>query len=191
MALEDALPASDWCTDPVELVAPIAALRKPGGPVDPDVAQAMRSLESTGRVRRGKDIDKVTKALGVNLVCSLPRLRDEELKKVVVASRQVLSNCPSIGISVDAKRFGGKHWLAGVISSGTHKTVSVTNLVVRHGGVGGRRHHNQGGPAQCRTSENRRGGGGLTTRSSEVRFFAFLAASKNFLVERVASYGGF
>lgn len=185
-AVEDGAPASGWCTNPVELIGPIAALRKPGGPVDPDVAAAIRSLESSGAVRKGKDIDKVTKALGVHVVSSSPRLRDEELKKLVIASRQAFANCPSVGISVDAKRFGGKHWLAGVISCGTSGSVSITNPVVRHGGKAAAPWAE---PGSFGTSEE--GGGVLIVRLSELWFLPLWRLLRSSSLEQFFRAGGF
>ena len=52
---------------------------------------------------------------------------------MVFAIRLVMADTTDFGVAVDAKRFGGKHWLAGCISSGQSGKCSITNPVVHRG----------------------------------------------------------
>lgn len=129
-ALEDCMPSSRWDPDPLKFISAIGAKRKAGGPVDEDVAVVVRRLEATSSIRSTKEVDKIAKVLGLNMATGLPRMREDYLKKLVLESRRSFSGSTfDGGLAVGAKRFGGKHWLAGVLSNPNSGQLSLTSPV--------------------------------------------------------------
>ena len=63
-AAEDTLPFSKWVRDPLEVIKIVGDFRKPGSPIDDDIARAVKSLESDSSLRHRKDVDRIAKALG-------------------------------------------------------------------------------------------------------------------------------
>ena len=132
-AIEDSLPKRPWLENPLELLSAIADMRSKGSPIDCDVARAIRAMEGSNALRSSKHANKVTKALGLNVGMTSDKFEAQELRRLVFAIRLAMADTTDFGLAVDAKRFGGKHWLAGCISSGQSGKCSITNPVVHRG----------------------------------------------------------
>ena len=132
-AIEDSLPKRPWLESPLALLTAIADMRSKGSPIDTDVARAIRAMEGSKALRSSKHANKVANSIGMHLGMTSNRFGAEELKRLIFAIRLAMVDTTDFGLAVDAKRFGGKHWLAGCISSGQSGRCSVTNpVVLRH-----------------------------------------------------------
>jgi hypothetical protein len=129
-AIEDSLPKGLWLESPLTLLSAIADMRSKGSPVDSDVARAARAMEGSNALRSSKHANKVANAIGLHLGMTSGKFEAAELKRLIFAIRLAMADTTDFGLAVDAKRFGGKHWLAGCISSGQSGRCSITNPVV-------------------------------------------------------------
>lgn len=130
--IEDALRqmGSPWKDSPIDVLSAIADLQVKGSPIHEDVANVLKAMEGTSAIRSCKVVNKITKALGINVTGASERLDAREIKRLVLALRRSFADTTDFGLAVDAKRFGGRYWLAGANSSGQTDKCSITNPVV-------------------------------------------------------------
>jgi hypothetical protein len=90
--------------------------RRVGAPVDPDLQQAVEALEGT-KARSTSQVCRVAQALKLNIHSHSWIADARSQRRYLLACRRRFSCSRSLAISVDGKRFGGKHWLAGCMYS--------------------------------------------------------------------------
>lgn len=87
-------------------------------------------MQRTGSVRNMHQVNRMAGAHGLTCSACGSRLLHSDLRRLILACRKSFHTSFDVGLSVDAKRFGGKHYLAGCIYSGQSGEASVTNPVV-------------------------------------------------------------
>ena len=103
-------------TDPLEVLPLLLKRRRPGAPVDPDLQQAVEALEGT-KARNTSQVCRVAQALKLDIHRHSWIADARAQRRYLLACRRRFSCSRSLSISIDAKRFGGKHWLAGCMYS--------------------------------------------------------------------------
>ena len=98
-------------------------------PLDPDVVHELRGMVAGSLVRTTKGLNRAVSALGLNLHAGDHYLDASQVRKLALCCRRAFSNSCSFAIAVDCKRFGGKHWLAGIFGDGITDIWTVANPV--------------------------------------------------------------
>ena len=113
--VDDALPDSwlDYCKS--LLPAIIASRPSARAPLDMDVVHELRCLQSSSEIRTTKQMNGNLRGLGVHLHGGDHLLDTFRCRRLAVASCRCFQQSKSFAIAVDCKRFGGKHWLAGIV----------------------------------------------------------------------------
>ena len=129
--VEDALLESVcWETSCRKLLPAIAQARGSKKlPLDPDVVQELRGMVAGSLVRTPKGLNRAVAALGLNLHAGDHFLDASQVRRLALSCRRAFSGSCSFAIAVDCKRFGGKHWLAGIFGDGTAERFTVANPV--------------------------------------------------------------
>ena len=112
---DDALPDSllDSCTS--LLPAIIAGRASARAPLDMDVVHELRCLQSSSEIRTTKPMTRNLRGLGLHLHGGDHFLDTLSCGRLALASCRCFQQSESFAIAVDCKRFGGKHWLAGIV----------------------------------------------------------------------------
>ena len=129
--IEDALRTSvDWHTSCMKVLPAIAAQRAGKKlPLDPDVVAELRGIVSGKLVRTHKALNRATSALGLSVHAGDHFTDAAETRQLALSCRRAFGASSSLGIAVDCKRFGGKHWLAGILADAEAGQFAVCNPV--------------------------------------------------------------
>ena len=114
-AIEDALPQSWLSSCRTFLPARVAQRSSPTAPLDADVVAELRELQGSTAIRTTKSMNKVTRALQLGVHGGDHFLDTVACRRLALASQRAFGASMSLCAAVDAKRFGGKHWLAGAL----------------------------------------------------------------------------
>ena len=127
--IDDALPYK-WLTSCRSLMPAILASRPSArSPLDIDVVQELRSLQSSSEMRTVKQMNRNLRGLGLPLHGGDHFLDTASCRRLALASCRSFHGSTGFGLAVDCKRFGGKHWLAGIVSSTDKLVATVANPV--------------------------------------------------------------
>ena len=132
-SIEDALPGSAW-QDSCQSLLPAIVARRSGHsrqPLDCDVIQQLRSLQSVSLIRTAKSLNRATRALQLGLHAGDDKTECLESKRVAISCRRAFTGSTIYCFSADATRFGGKHWLASIIGCTQKKICTFANPVVQ------------------------------------------------------------
>ena len=132
-SIEHAIVLGSWPTSPLEHMSEIMTKRKRCQPVDPDVMHALSSADGTGSARTLQQATRVARSVGLQLPTHLAAYDTaQQLRYWLAARRCNDSSSISLCMSVDAKRFGGKHFLAGALFNVDVNKACWCNPVVSH-----------------------------------------------------------
>jgi hypothetical protein len=132
-SIEHAILLGSWPTSPLKHMSEIMTKRKRGQPLDPDVMHALSSADGTGSARTLQQATRVARSVGLQLPTHLAAYDTaQQLRYWLAARRCNDSSSISLCMSVDAKRFGGKHFLAGALFNVDVNKACWCNPVVSH-----------------------------------------------------------
>ena len=132
VAIEDALPAGNWQAT-CEKVLPASVARRQGRahvPLDFDVVKQLRQLQGGTLIRTARSLNITTRALQLGLHAGDEKADITDSKATALACRRAFSQSATFCYSCDVKRFGGHHWLAGIIGDTQAELFSFANPVV-------------------------------------------------------------
>lgn len=106
--------------DALAVLPELCRRRKRGAPVDPDLIERIQSLpgDSSAKARSVAAIGRAAKALRLSIPTPCASAEAQRSRRYLFACRRTYDGSASISMAVDAKRFGGKHWLAGAMYCG-------------------------------------------------------------------------
>jgi len=99
-------------------------------PLDCDVVRQLRQLQSGTLIRTARSLNRTARALGLGLHAGDAQADINDSRITACACRRVVSVSTTCSYCCDAKRFGGHHWLAGIIGDTQAELFSVANPVV-------------------------------------------------------------
>jgi hypothetical protein len=133
-AIGHVLPAGNWQAT-CEKVLPAIGARRQGRahvPLDCDVVRQLRQLQSGTLIRTARSLNRTARALGLGLHAGDEQADINDSRITALACRGVFSFSTTFSYCCDAKRFGGHHWLAGIIGDTQAELFSFANPVVRY-----------------------------------------------------------
>lgn len=114
--LDQGVVRQGFATDPLKVMPLLLKRRRVGAPVDPDLQQAVEALEGA-KARSTSQVCRAAQALKLDIHRHNWIADARAQRRYLLACRRHFSCSRSLAISIDAKRFGGKHWLAGCMYS--------------------------------------------------------------------------
>lgn len=107
----------EWPQSLLELPDALRRPRKRGAPVDPDLASDLSRVSALGGCRSEKQLHLVAKNLKIDLHSMSTKMMADSQRQYLIACRRAMQDSCSDALSVDAKRFGGKHFIAGCLQN--------------------------------------------------------------------------
>jgi hypothetical protein len=115
LIVDESLLLGEWPTSPLDERLGCLGKRKRGEPLDPDVVDAVSNLEGSKAARNSYQVSRLAKGLGMKLHAHTAAMDMAALRKYMMACRRAFANKTTFCISLDAKRFGGRHWIAAAL----------------------------------------------------------------------------
>ena len=126
---DDALPDS-WLDSCKSLLPAIIASRTSArAPLDMDVVHELGCLQSSSEIRITKQMNRNSRVLGLHLHGGDHFLDTLSCRQLALVSCRCFQQSKSVAIAVDCKRFGGKHWLAGIVCCTAKHVATFANPV--------------------------------------------------------------
>lgn len=127
---DDALP--DFWLDSCKSLLPAIIASRPSAraPLDMDVVHDLRCLQSSSETRTTKQMSRNLRGLGLHLHGGDHLLDTLSCRRLALASCRCFAQSKSFAIAVDCTRFGGKHWLAGIVCCTAKHKATFANPVV-------------------------------------------------------------
>ena len=131
-AIEQALPAGNWQATCEKVLPAIVAMRQGRAhvPLDCDVVRQLRQLQSGTLIRTARSLNRTARALQLGLHAGYEPADINDSRITALACRRAFSFSATFSYCCDATRFGGHHWLAGIIGDTQAELFSFANPVV-------------------------------------------------------------
>lgn len=119
-AVEEGARLFEKADDPLDRFPELCRRRKRGAPVDIELLERLCRVqgEDGRRSRNAFQLSRTAKSLHLDAPAHSTAIDGKRGRLYLLAARKTFDGFRTVSLTVDAKRFGGKHWLASAVYGG-------------------------------------------------------------------------